>query len=219
MREHDAEPVRGLPERLPAGERILWQGAPRWNALARRAFHARKVAIYFGLLVAWTMFSGLHDGEPVRAVLVSAAGTALLGALAVGLLIGLAWICARTTMYTITNRRIVMRIGMALSLTLNVPFRIVRSADLRRFPDGTGDIPLALGGSGRIGWLNLWPHVRPWSLKHPQPTFRAVAEADRVAELLGKAIAAGTGTSDDAADASQARSSQRRGERVRAAVA
>jgi len=27
------EPVRGLPEKLPAGERILWQGMPDWHPL------------------------------------------------------------------------------------------------------------------------------------------------------------------------------------------
>ncbi len=32
--EHEFEPIPGLPERLPAGERMLWQGRP-WRALAR----------------------------------------------------------------------------------------------------------------------------------------------------------------------------------------
>ena len=35
MSEHhddfDFEPVRGLPQVLPEGERLLWQGAPRWQ--------------------------------------------------------------------------------------------------------------------------------------------------------------------------------------------
>ena len=53
--ELDAEP--GLPEPLPHGERILWQGAPAWGSIARRVFHLRKVALYFGVLLAWTVAS------------------------------------------------------------------------------------------------------------------------------------------------------------------
>jgi len=33
--EYEYEPVPGLPQRLPQGERILWQGAPDWQTLAR----------------------------------------------------------------------------------------------------------------------------------------------------------------------------------------
>ena len=49
--EHEFEPQHGLPERLPGDERIVWQGAPDPGVLARRAFHLRKLALYFGLLL------------------------------------------------------------------------------------------------------------------------------------------------------------------------
>ena len=45
--EHEFEAAPGLPEPLPAGERILWQGAPDWRALAVHVFHVRKLAAYF----------------------------------------------------------------------------------------------------------------------------------------------------------------------------
>ena len=38
------EPQRGLPELLPADEKLLWQGSPDWRAMAARAFHLRKLA-------------------------------------------------------------------------------------------------------------------------------------------------------------------------------
>ena len=41
MTEYEAEPIRGLPGLLPKGEHIVWQGAPQWQALSRRAFHTR----------------------------------------------------------------------------------------------------------------------------------------------------------------------------------
>ena len=50
--DFDFEPVRGLPQILPKGERMLWQGAPRWQDLAVHAFHARKVVWYFVALAA-----------------------------------------------------------------------------------------------------------------------------------------------------------------------
>jgi len=39
------DPVKGLPEHLPQGEVMLWQGSPHWQSLALRAFHIRKVAL------------------------------------------------------------------------------------------------------------------------------------------------------------------------------
>ncbi|MFN6997976.1 MAG: molybdenum cofactor biosynthesis protein MoaE [Aquincola tertiaricarbonis] len=37
---------------------MLWQGSPQWAALAISAFHVRKVAIYFALILAWQVASG-----------------------------------------------------------------------------------------------------------------------------------------------------------------
>ena len=36
--EHEFEAALGLPEPLPAGETILWQGVPSWTAMARSLF-------------------------------------------------------------------------------------------------------------------------------------------------------------------------------------
>ena len=51
-REHELEAAPGLPEPLPAGERVLWQGKPDWKRLANEAFHVRQVAVYFALMLA-----------------------------------------------------------------------------------------------------------------------------------------------------------------------
>ena len=72
MNEYETEPVPGLPERLPAGERMLWQGGPRWQTLARRAFHVRKVAAYFGFLMLWRWAPVLSDTGSVAGAAVSA---------------------------------------------------------------------------------------------------------------------------------------------------
>ena len=43
--EHEFEAEYGLPEPLPRGERLLWQGGPDGSTLAREALHWRKLAI------------------------------------------------------------------------------------------------------------------------------------------------------------------------------
>lgn len=194
MSRSEIEPVRGLPEHLPPGERILWQGSPAWRTVAVRALHTRKVVGYFALLAAWGFVASIvADGAAPRAALLSVAGVVPLtiGALA---LLGLyAWLVGRTTIYTITNRRVVMSFGVALPMTVNVPFRIVASAGLRTDPDGAGDIPLALNGREKLAYLALWPHARPWRVSRPEPMLRAVPEAAKVAGILSGALAAAAG--------------------------
>lgn len=194
MNEHEYEPVRGLPGRLPAGETILWQGSPRWQGLARRVFHLGPLSLYFGALIAWRVGSGLLDAEPPAQIAATVVVPLLLALAALGLLALLAWLTARTTVYTVTSERVVMRLGVVLSVTFNIPFRCIASAGLRAHADGTGDLPLALAGTDRISYLHLWPHARPWRVAKPEPMLRAVPDADRVADILARAILASQGS-------------------------
>ena len=98
-------------------------------------------------------------------------------------------------MYTITNRRVVMRIGVVLEITVNFPFRVIESAGLRVYPDGTGDIPLLLAGEDRIAYVHLWPHARPWRAARPEPMLRGVPDAAHAADVLSRALAAFAGVS------------------------
>lgn len=181
MREHDIEPIRGLPGDLPQGEAILWQGAPDARVFARSALGARWIGGYFALLVAWAMVGG----TPLGALM-----TAGFGLLAVGLAYGFALLVARSTVYTITNRRVVLRIGVALSKCVNLPLTKLGSADLRTLGGGFGDIALVPQGAGMLGYLILWPHARPFRLAQPQPMLRALPDAAEVAGILAKAAAA-----------------------------
>lgn len=192
-REHEFEPEHGLPERLPGGERVLWQGAPDWRVLALRVFHVRKVAIYFAVLVALRVLFMLDDGAAPVAVVISALWLVALGAVATGLLACLAWLSARATVYTLTERRIVMRIGIVLTLSFNIPFSRIVAADFRPQSGDRGDIALRLGTQDRIAWLHLWPHARPWRLARPEPMLRAIPEASMVTRLLSDAWARSTG--------------------------
>ena len=180
--EHEFEAAPGLPERLPQGERLLWQGSPDFLTLAIHAFHVRKLAVYFA-----GMF-GLHWlyllGEPGGSLLMPLPTSAVLACTALGLLALTAWFSARTTVYTLTDRRILMRIGIVLTLTFNLPLRKLAAAAIRPQAKGHGDIALTLTGDDRIAYLNLWPHARPWQLKQPQPSLRCVPDAQRIGALI-----------------------------------
>jgi hypothetical protein len=188
--DYDFEPVRGLPANLPAGEVLVWQGHPEWRSLAVHAYHVRKVVIYFVLLAVWSVASASAEGKTLGVALSSVVWVAPMALAAVALLSSLAWLSARTTVYSITSKRLVMRIGIALPITINVPFRAVDSVGLKRHADGSGDIPASLPKGYRLAFLVLWPHARPWHIRNPQPMLRSVPDVERVARLLVDAISA-----------------------------
>ena len=105
--EHEFEAALGLPENLPRGERILWQGVPDWRLLAVQVFHVRLIAIYFVVLLGWRATNVLYDGGGVMQALLSLALLAPLALLALGLLTVLAWLSARTTVYTLDRKSVV----------------------------------------------------------------------------------------------------------------
>ena len=191
--EHEFEPEYGLPESLPADERILWQGAPDFYALAREAFHWKQFVAYFAAMLAlraaFVVFDGGSAFDAFRSLLVPAA----LAVVALASVAALAWLTARTTVYTLTDKRVVMRVGIVLTLTFNLPLRRIESAALRERDGACGDIVLTLDPKDHIAWLHLWPHVRAWRLARPEPALRSVPDAARVAALLSTAWMQATG--------------------------
>jgi hypothetical protein len=190
VNEHEYEPIPGLPALLPPGETILWQGAPDWRSLARRAFHIRQLSAYFGVILLLRVVFSVSSGVPLVDAVWYTCYLLPFAAGAVGVLTVLAWLTARATIYTITNRRVVIRFGIALQMSLNLPFVMIPSAGLRAYDDGTGDIPLALQPGQRVAFLVVWPHVRPWRVAHTEPMLRCVPDAQRVAQTLARALAA-----------------------------
>ena len=178
MSEYDHEPIRGLPADLPEGEHIIWQGAPVWKNMAMSALHIRLAFVYFLMIVTTALFRG--DWSTAMAV-------SAFGAVTIGMFVLFAWGVARTTVYTLTNKRVVLRIGVALNKCINLPLSELESANLKQLPDGSGNIVLTLKGLPRLGYLMLWPHARSLRIVRPQPMMRAIPEAQRVSALLFKA--------------------------------
>ena len=196
--EHEFEAAYGLPEPLPQGESILWQGAPDLKDLAVRVFHMKKLVVYFVVLMAVRgsyLYSQGADNLTIFAGVLLVAGLALTAMAALGLL---AWLTARTTAYTLTDQRVVMRIGIVLTLTFNLPLKQIQTAGLLLSNKGFGDIPLAISGGNRIGYINLWPHARPFRLANPEPMLRCIANAQAFATQLQQAWTQATGKSSTA---------------------
>ncbi|BCA59714.1 photosynthetic complex putative assembly protein PuhB [Sphingomonas sp. HMP6] len=185
--EYESEPIPGLPGLLPKGETIIWQGSPNWRVLARTAFHTRLITGYFAALTAFALANAVWHGVTGLADLSGVAITVAGAVIGVGLLHLLAWATARATIYTLTDRRIVLRIGIALPKCINLPLNIIGNVDLRERMEGTGDLAIKLTSQQRLGYVALWPHARPWHVSEPQPMLRAVPDIQAVATMLARA--------------------------------
>lgn len=184
--DFDFEPVRGLPEKLPKGEHILWQGSPDAWALAKEALAIRWIAGYFVFLAVWRVAVS-QDQYGFATALTHAVPFVVIGTLACAIIFCVAWVQARATVYTLTNKRVAMRIGAALTMTLNLPYQWIGNADLNLRKSGTGTIAFELIGQTRLSYPMTWPHVRPWHMLRTQPALRCIPDAENVARIFAEA--------------------------------
>ena len=191
------EPIRlrparhALPGNLPEGERVLWQGAPEWRSLARNALHLRGLAIYLVAIIAAVGVSGALEGEAAGRIGFEVLRAACAASVPLLLGVAYAWAVARGAYYTITTHRVILKMGVAFSITLNLPFAQIESAGLLMRRDGSGDIALRfVEGTRGLGWFILWPHARGWRLARGEPMLRALPDAERAAQILSRALAA-----------------------------
>jgi hypothetical protein len=180
--------IRGVPHPLPAGERLLWEGAPSMRAVATHVFHWRLFVGYFAVVLAlWAI-----NTEQVPGSEVYVAGAVVRVSLAVFTLLivlGLSRVVATTSWYAITTQRLVLRIGMVFPMSINIPFKIIESAGVGTFRDGSGQVTISLLKGNRIAYIALWPHCRVFRFTQPEPVLRGLDDPRRVAEILSKAVA------------------------------
>lgn len=178
----------GLPDHLPEGENLIWQGKPDWKRLAINAFHVRKVAAYFAVVIigqgALRLANGATWAEALQAVPVLT-GLALA---ACAILSALAYASAKTTRYTLTSKRVLMKVGIALPVIINLPFRQIDGVSFANTRKGCGTIVFKTGGETRLAYLLLWPHAKPWHLTKPQPALRDIPDVETVASRLAFAL-------------------------------
>jgi hypothetical protein len=190
MNRFKGRPAQGLPETLPAGETLLWQGAPEWRALARQAFKIRIVVGYFAVLMLCRIAVSAVSGDGAGAMFGTAVSSLCYGGAATGMFCLFAWFIARTTVYTITSKRVVITYGMALPKSINLPYSRIDAANLKLHADATGDIALKLPAKTRLSYILLWPHARSGAQGRTEPVLRCVADAQGVASMLSRALGA-----------------------------
>jgi len=193
--KQDFNQFKELPAPLPLGERVIWQGKPSFRGLALRAFHIREVAIYFGLLLVWRLWSNWSHGASAGEAAEAALWLIVPAICGIAVLAGLAWLYQRAACYTITSKRILFQFGVALPMTMNVPLGKIANAALKTYRDGSGDIPLKLNDTGRVSYLLLWPHIRPWRLRVTEPMLNSIPDAAGVAAKLAEALSGQPGPS------------------------
>ena len=181
--------IRGLAGLLPPGEHVVWRGAPCWRSLARHLCHVRAVGLYMGLVVGGTTVLSVAEGDTAAVTLMTAGPLAAAGGAVLAFLVLLAWLVARTTEYTLTTHRLVLRFGIALTATLAIPHRGIAGAAVTLHADGTGDLPIRMRPGFHVPLHRAWPHARPWRLARPEPMLRSVPEAGRLAALLARTLA------------------------------
>lgn len=186
-REYELEDQYGLPEKLPKNESILWQGSPNMWKVAKNIFYLRLIVGYFACLIVYRIYDCISLGQTMPSVLMAGLWMLALSVACVGMVVYLAYLTASTTVYTITNRRVVMRIGIALTKTFNLPYKAITAADVHQDSDGHGDIPLKITLDTKIAYVHLWPHTRPRVYNHPQPMLRCIADVAAVSTLLTNA--------------------------------
>lgn len=177
-------------ELLTKDETALWQGRPGTAGFARRLLHVRVIAGYFLVLAAWNIISLHADGGSNIEALCAALWLLVPTVAAIAVILAVAYVLAATSHYMITNKRIIMQIGVAFPIAVTVPLSKIGSADLKLYPDGSGDISVSFNTRDQIAYLLLWPHARPNRFKRAEPMMRAVANARDVAATLAKALAA-----------------------------
>ncbi len=178
--------VRGVAEALPPGERVLWEGAPAPRAIARHLLFVRPLGAYFTVMIAWWVAANIGKAGTVGFWAPVAMQSLLAGAV-LGGVVAVARAIAGSTTYAITDRRIVMRLGLVFQLTVNIPLKYVVGAKAKTFRDGSGQIALQLDGKEKLAWIVLFPHVRPWRFTRPEPLLRGLADPAAVGAILRSA--------------------------------
>ena len=179
-----------LAESLPDGEVLIWQGRPEASTIAIRGMYLWYVVAYLLSLVLFRT-GYLIMGDALISEWSALLAWQLLASLfIVGVIVGLSVLYGKTTIYSLTNRRLILRTGVAVPIHVNFPLEQIASADLKVFSDGTGDIALKLENSDKLYWLLLWPNVRSWWVRPLQPLLRGLRDFELAASTLASAAKA-----------------------------
>lgn len=179
--------VKRLPDEvrksIPNNEKIHWNGEPSWASLGYQVFGIKYLIFYF-ILSALYAVSQLGPVFSLLAFLVHYVPFLISGAVAASILFVLAYLATRHTSYVITEKRIVIRTGVALVFLLNVPLKNIISIDKQRLAGGRGNLSFEAKSKKRIPFLSCWPSVKSGSFVQPSPAFRSISNIEEIGVLI-----------------------------------
>ncbi|NCQ62840.1 MAG: PH domain-containing protein, partial [Alphaproteobacteria bacterium] len=187
IRDEPIDIVLGLPGPLPAGERVLWHGKPERAALLRYLFRWRLLAAYFAVFALLPMLATAQAGASAAQVIFSPLLLLPIALPIAGLVAVSAWALARTTVYVVTDRRVILQVGVAFTRTVNIPLDLIADVSARERARGM-DLALTLRGTDKIAWLALWPHARTLRFAQPVPMLRGLPVDSPAGAILVDAI-------------------------------
>ena len=172
--------IRGL---IPQGEKIVWADRPDWMSLAYRSFGLKYLIGYFAICALYVA-ANIDGAFEAKIFLLRYLPFVISGCIAGIILTLIAYFEAIYTDYVLTERRVIIKSGVALVFVLNAPFKKIESIDRQSLSKGRGNIAFSVLSARRLPYFSCWPSVKPWSLRSPIPSFRSIREVAKVELLL-----------------------------------
>ena len=169
---------------IPKGERVCWTGKPNWISFGFHAFGIKYILIYF-IVSAFYAISQIELVFSFKAFIGEYISFVVSGMIASLILFMLSYFSAQHTYYVITEKRLVIRTGIALVFLLNVPLKNVISIDKQSLFYGYGNLSFKPQSKKRIPYFSCWPSVRRGSFLNPVPTFRSIANIEQIGKIVG----------------------------------
>ena len=184
------EAPKNILDAIPNGESILWKGRPSLWGFSWNLFGLKWITLYLSMLSIVSV-ARFFASDFYTAFYVDFLPFFLSGIFASIILIGLAAIQAYSTVYIITENRVIIKTGAALSFLISMPFKKIKEVNLQKRGASIGTISFELFSNKRVPYISCWPSVRPWKFKKTQPAFSCVRSVDEVATILRKTAMTG----------------------------
>ena len=181
---------KNILDAIPEGESILWKGKPSFWGFSWYFFGLKLLAFY--LIILSVVFAArLTATDFFTAFVVDFLPFLLSGILASCILMALAKIQSQSSVYIITENRVIIKSGAALSFLISMPFKKIKAVNLQKRKGSLGTISFELNSGKRVPYISCWPSVRPWRFKKTEPAFSCIENVDEVATILRKSVMAG----------------------------
>ena len=184
------EAPKNILDAIPNGESILWKGRPSLWGFSWNLFGLKWITLYLSILSIVSV-ARFFASDFYTAFYVDFLPFFLSGIFASIILIGLAATQTYSTVYIITENRVIIKTGAALSFLISMPFKKIKEVNLQKRGASIGTISFELLSEKRVPYISCWPSVRPWKFKRTQPAFSCIGSVDEVATILRKTAMTG----------------------------